>query len=213
MESTTPPPPPAEPPPPVAEQPVADGPYPVRFEARRQDEYHRFLPLVKWLLALPHYVVLFFVGIGAFVAIVASWFAVLITGRYPRGLFDFVVGTYRWGMRVTAYVYLLTDDYPPFSLAEDPDYPVEVEVGYPEHVDRWRPLVAWLLALPYLLVAGVLAYLAGIVALIGVFVILFTRELPQGMFNLIVNPLRWQLRGNVYATWMATRYPPFSWED
>lgn len=201
----------AEPPP--AAVPAAGGSYPVRFEAGRQDVYHRLLPLVKWLLALPHYLVLALIGIGAFFAIVASWFAVLFLGRYPRGLFEFVVGTYRWGMRVTAYVFLLTDDYPPFSLGEEPGYPVTVEIDYPEHVDRWRPLVAWLLAIPYLLVAGVLSWLAGIVALIGVFVILFTRELPKGMFDLIVNPLRWQLRGNVYSTWMATRYPPFSWED
>jgi Domain of unknown function (DUF4389) len=213
MESSTTPPPP-EPPsaPPPAGQPPS-GAYPVRFDAQRQDEYHRFLPLVKWLLAFPHYIVLIFVGIGAFLAIVAAWFAVLFTGRYPRGLFDFVVGTYRWGMRVTAYVYLLTDEYPPFSLGEEPGYPVQVEIEYPEHVDRWRPLVAWLLAFPYLLVAGILSYLAGIVAFIGIFVILFTRELPQGMFSLIVNPLRWQLRGNAYALWLVTRYPPFEWED
>jgi len=204
----------AEPPPAaVAGEPAADHPYPVRFEAARQDAYHRFLPLVKWLLAFPHYLVLSLIGIAAFFAIVASWFAVLLLGRYPRGLFEFVVGTYRWGMRVTAYVFLLTDDYPPFSLGEEPGYPVTVEIDYPEHVDRWRPLLAWLLAVPYLLVVGVLVWLAGIVALIGVFAILFTRELPQGMFDLIVNPLRWQLRGNAYAGWMVTRYPPFSWDD
>jgi hypothetical protein len=187
--------------------------YPARFDARRQDEYHRFLPLVKWLLAFPHYVVLFFLGIGAFLAIVVSWFAVLITGTYPRGLFDFVRGVFRWSYRVTGYVYLLTDEYPPFSLDEEPGYPVRVEIDYPEHVERWRPLVAWLLAIPYLIVAGILAYLAAIVALIGVFVILFTRELPRGMFNLIAYPLRWQLRGNAYALWMVTRYPPFSWDE
>jgi hypothetical protein len=187
--------------------------YPARFDARRQDEYHRFLPLVKWLLAFPHYVVLFFLGIGALLAIIASWFAVLITGTYPRGLFDFVRGVFRWSYRVTGYVYLLTDEYPPFSLDEEPGYPVRVEIDYPEHVERWRPLVAWLLAIPYLIVAGILAYLAAIVALIGVFVILFTRELPRGMFNLIAYPLRWQLRGNAYALWMVTRYPPFSWDE
>lgn len=203
----------ATPPPAPANPPAAADAYPVDFDAEHQDEYHRFLPLVKWLLAFPHYIALFFVGIAALLAIVASWFAVVFTGRYPRGLFDFVVGTYRWSYRVGAYVYLLTDEYPPFSLGDEPGYPVTVEIEYPEHVDRWRPFVAWLLAFPYLLVAGILAYLAAIVAFIGVFVILFTRELPRGMFNLIVNPLRWQLRGNAYALWMVTRYPPFSWED
>jgi hypothetical protein len=80
-------------------------------------DLNRWLPLVKWLLAIPHYIVLFFLGIAAFVSIVIAWFAILFTGRYPRGLFDFVVGVGRWSVRVTAYAVLLaTDRYPPFSL-------------------------------------------------------------------------------------------------
>jgi hypothetical protein len=89
-----------------------DMPYP---DART--ELNRWLPLVKWFLAIPHYIVLAFLGIAAFVCIVIAWFAILFTGRYPRGLFDFVVGVGRWGVRVTAYAFLLvTDRYPPFSL-------------------------------------------------------------------------------------------------
>jgi uncharacterized protein DUF4389 len=81
-------------------------------------ELNRWLPLVKWFLAIPHYVVLAFLGLAAFVCIVIAWFAILFTGRYPRGLFDFVVGVGRWGVRVSAYAFLLvTDRYPPFSLA------------------------------------------------------------------------------------------------
>ncbi len=80
-------------------------------------DLNRWLPLVKWLLAIPHYIVLFFLGIAAFVSVVIAWFAILFTGRYPRGLFDFVVGVGRWGVRVVAYAFLLTTDrYPPFSL-------------------------------------------------------------------------------------------------
>jgi hypothetical protein len=80
-------------------------------------DLNRWLPLVKWLLAIPHYIVLFFLGIAAFVSVVIAWFAILFTGRYPRGLFDFVVGVGRWGVRVGAYAFLLTTDrYPPFSL-------------------------------------------------------------------------------------------------
>lgn len=80
-------------------------------------DLNRWLPLVKWLLALPHYVVLVLLWLAAVVAVVIAWFAILFTGRYPRGLFDFVVGVGRWGLRVNAYAFLLvTDDYPPFSL-------------------------------------------------------------------------------------------------
>lgn len=82
-----------------------------------EKDLKRGLPLVKWLLAIPHYIVLAFLAIGAFFAVVAAWFAILFTGRYPRSLFDFVVGVGRWGLRVNAYAFLLvTDRYPPFSL-------------------------------------------------------------------------------------------------
>src|SRR5438270_6184184 len=80
-------------------------------------DLNRWLPLVKWLLAIPHFIVLFFLGIGALVAIIIAWFAILFTGRYPRALFDFVVGVMRWSNRVTGYaLVLVTDEYPPFSL-------------------------------------------------------------------------------------------------
>jgi uncharacterized protein DUF4389 len=89
-----------------------DVPYP---DAPR--ELNHWLPLVKWFLAIPHYIVLAFLGLAAFVCIVIAWFAILFTGRYPRSLFDFVVGVGRWGVRVSAYAFLLvTDRYPPFSL-------------------------------------------------------------------------------------------------
>jgi hypothetical protein len=82
-----------------------------------ESDLNRWLPLVKWLLAIPHYIVLFFLGIAAFFAIVIAWFAILVSGQYPRALFDFVVGVGRWGLRVSAYAFLLvTDQYPPFSL-------------------------------------------------------------------------------------------------
>jgi hypothetical protein len=207
--------PPAPPPPPPPSAPARpDGRYPVRVDAERQEEYNRFLPLVKWLLAIPHYIVLFFVYIGAFFAAIVAFFAVLITGRYPEGIFNFLSGVLRWTWNVTAYVYLLTDRYPPFALDQDSYYPAQLEIAYPaEGVNRWRPLVHWLLIIPYGIAAGVLTYLAGIIAFIGIFVILFTKNLPEGMFKLILIPYRWQLRADAYALFMATKYPPFEWDE
>jgi hypothetical protein len=188
--------------------------YPVQVDAERQDEYNRFLPLVKWLLAIPHYFVLFFLFIGVLFVKIIAFFAVLITGRYPEGLFNFVTGVLRWAWNVNAYVYLLTDRYPPFALDQDPTYPAQLTIDYPaEGVNRWRPLVHWILIIPYAIVAGVLSWLAGIVALVGVFVILFTKALPEGMFKLILIPYRWQNRSAAYTLFMVTRYPPFEWDE
>jgi hypothetical protein len=185
--------------------------YPVRFEIAYPPELNRWLPLVKWLLAVPHYFALFFVGIGAFFVIVFAWFAVLITGRFPRGAFDYLVGTFRWGSRVAAYLYFMTDAYPPFSMADDPGYPVRVAIDYPEHIDRWRPLVHWILAYPYILVAGVLGFLTGVMAFVSFFTVLFTKQIPRGIFELMVPGLRWSVRGNSYSLFMVDRYPPWIW--
>jgi hypothetical protein len=90
-----------------------DFPYP-----DAQNGLNRWLPLVKWLLAIPHYVILVFLGLAAFVAVIVAWFAILFTGRYPRGIFDFVEGVLRWSNRVVGYAFILvTDEYPPFSLS------------------------------------------------------------------------------------------------
>ncbi len=110
------------------EYPSTDEEQAVHLELRYPDaarDLNRWLPLVKWLLAIPHYVVLFFVAIAAVFCVLLAWILILFTGRYPRTLFDFVVGTLRWGLRVSAYAFLLiTDRYPPFSLEPEPPAPV-----------------------------------------------------------------------------------------
>jgi hypothetical protein len=208
----SPPEPPAAAPPPPPPAPGAG--YPVVVECERQPEYNRLLPLVKWLLALPHYIVLFFLYIGVFFAKIIAFFAVLFTRRYPEGIFRYVEGTLRWTFNVTAYVYLLTDTYPPFSLEQQADYPAKLSIEYPaDGIDRWRPLVQWLLIIPYAFVAGILVTVAGIVAFIGIFVILFTKDLPEGMFKLILIPERWNYRATAYGLFMVDRYPPFEWDE
>jgi hypothetical protein len=185
----------------------------MRADIARQEEYNRFLPLVKWLLAIPHYFCLFFLGLASFVVILIAFFAVLFTGRYPEGMFNFVVGVHRWGWRVAAYVYLLTDEYPPFTLEDVPDYPARFTVDYPEHIDNWRPLVQWLLIIPFFIVAYVLTYLSLVLVFFAFFTILFTKQFNEGMFKLVVNALRWAARANTYEFWLVEEYPPFEFED
>jgi Domain of unknown function (DUF4389) len=185
--------------------------YSASLEVAYPEELNRWLPLVKWLLVIPHFIVLTFVGIAAFFVGIFAFFAVLFTGRFPRGAFDFIVGAFRWGYRVIAYFHLMVDAYPPFSLADDPNYPVRLNIEYPERIANWRPLVQWLLAIPYLIVAGILYWLTGILTFIAFFTILFTKRIPREMFELMMPGLRWNLRGNSYAYFLTDRYPPWVW--
>lgn len=209
---------------------MIEGSYPVSVEGTLDEPLSRWLWLVKWLLAIPHVVVLFFLVIGSIFATIAAWFAILFTGKYPRGLFDYNVGVMRWGWRVAFYTYdaLATDKYPPFTLQDDPDYPARLNVAYPENLSRLLVLVkAWLLALPhYLIVAffigGTISLatgderiqysspgLIGVLAVIAGIVLLFTGKYPETLFNLIMGLNRWVYRVAGYALLMTDEYPPF----
>jgi Na+/H+ antiporter NhaC len=196
--------------PPAAGAVAAGAPYVANAEIERQESYTRFLPLIKWLLVLPHFLVLTVLYIGVFVAWIISFFAVIITGRFPRGLWNFIVGTYRWTWRATAYYLLMTDRYPPFTLDEVPDYPARLDVEYPETVARWRPLVHWILIIPYAIIGYVLGLILYVLIFVAFWAILFTKKFPEGLFDLSRGFLQWQYRAGVYTGFLVTRYPPFT---
>jgi len=175
-------------------------PYPVRVDAALDPAAPRGLWLVKWLLLIPHYVVLAFLWIGFVLVSVVAFVAILVTGRYPRPLFEFNAGVLRWTWRVHYYGYgaLGTDRYPPFTLADVPDYPTHLEIPYPGHLSRGLVLVKWwLLALPHYLVLSILACgglwassrgadhgsmgAGGLLGLIAAIALLFTARYPKSL--------------------------------
>lgn len=183
--------------------------YPVRFDVEYPESLSRLLIFVKWLLAIPHLMILYALGTVAYVLTIIAFFAILFTKKFPQGMFELVVNIQRWNANVYAYFGLLRDEYPPFSW--DPgEYPVKYEVDYPEEMSRWLPLVKWLLAIPHLIVLAVLFIAAFVVWTIAWFVILVTGKFPRGMFDFIVGVTRWQYRVNAYIYLLCDEYPPFS---
>jgi len=204
--------------------------YPLRLAGELSPRLSRGLWLVKWLLAIPHFIVLFALWIAFCVVTLMAFFAILFTGRYPRGLFDFNVGVLRWSWRVGFYSYsaLGTDNYPPFTLKDVPDYPARLEVAYPDSLSRGLVLVKWwLLAIPHYLVVGVFAgggmaawavgngWLLGSGGLIGLLVaiagvtLLFTTRYPKPLYDFLLGMNRWVFRVAAYSSLMTDVYPPF----
>jgi hypothetical protein len=140
---------------------------------------------------------------------VIAFFAILFTTRYPKELFDFVVNVYRWQANLYAYFGLMRDEYPPFSW-ERGQYPVTLEIDYPEQLNRWLPLVKWLIAIPHYIALVVLLIAAAVVWIIAFFAILFTGQFPRGMFDFNVGVFRWYNRYNAYVYFQRDEYPPFS---
>ncbi len=205
------------------------GSYPAALAARLDEPISRGLWLVKWLLLIPHVIVLAFLWAVFMIVTVVAWFAVVFTGRYPRGIFDFNLGVLRWTWRVSYYGYgaLGTDRYPPFSLDAEPDYPATLDVVYPVEQSRLTAFGRLVLAFPQLLIIGVFvgggAYwgwhfaspwsgLIGLLVVIAGVAVLFTGRYPRGLFDLIVGLNRWVVRVVAYAALMTDVYPPFRFD-
>jgi Domain of unknown function (DUF4389) len=219
----------------MSDHDLLPGGHPVLVRGRLEEPLSRWLWLVKWLLLIPHYIVLAFLFIAFALVTVVAFFAILVTGRYPRALFDFNLGVLRWSWRVSYYGYsaLATDRYPPFSLAEQPDYPATLHIEYPQRLSRGLVLVKWwLLALPHYLLLGLIVggtdytvtsaiggqtttWTIATTSLLSLLVffagvgLLFTARYPRGLYDFAMGVDRWMLRVTAYAALMTDAYPPF----
>ena len=211
--------------------------YPVSIKGEITEPLSRALWLVKWLLAIPHYIILAFLWIAFAVVTIMAFFAILFTAKYPRGLFDFNLGVLRWSWRVGFYScqVLGTDKYPPFTL-KSTDYPADVEIDYSERLSHGLVLVKWFLAIPHY---AVLAFLVGgasqswknssmaggfeqfgngsfmnggllsLLVLFAAIVLLFSKKYPKDIFKLVMGINRWLFRVIAYVSLMVDKYPPF----
>jgi hypothetical protein len=201
---------------------------PIRLTGHLDDGLSRWLWLVKWVLVIPHVIVLAVLWVGVGVVWIIAWFAIVFTGRYPRSLFGYTVGVMRWTWRVGFYSYsaLGTDRYPPFSFDAQPSDPAGFDVDYPERLSRGLVWVkSWLLAIPHLIIIGILAgagagawwgedqyaapSLLGILVFIAGVGLLFTSRYARGLFDLIMGLNRWVFRVLAYVLLLRDEYPPF----
>ena len=212
--------------------PTAPARYPLTITGSLDEPLGRGLWLVKWLLAIPHYLVLACLYVGVIISPLAAGIAIAFTGRYPRGLFGYNVGVMRWTWRVSFYAFTLgTDRYPPFTL-QATDYPANLDVAYPEQLSRGLWLVKWLLAIPHYMITAIFAGgaiswtlgdrvgdnwqiassggLIGVLAFISGVILLFTAAYPRGLFDFTMGCNRWVYRVMAYTWLMTDEYPPFS---
>ncbi len=204
--------------------------YPARLDVEYTDRHSRITTLFRVILIIPIAIVISVLTAGATRTVesstgevvrtssggiaaglfVATLLMIVVRQRYPRWWFDFALELARFGARVAAYLTLLTDDYP--STVEEQK--VHLQIDYPDaqrDLNRWLPLVKWLLAVPHVIVLGVLSVGAAVVVVIAWFAILFTGRYPRGLFDFVVGVGRWWLRVQAYATLLVTdRYPAFS---
>ena len=215
---------------------MSDEMYPVSVEGELKEIPSRGLWLVKWLLLVPHFIVLAALAVVFVLFTIIAWVAILFIGRYPKGMFNFNVGVMRWSWRVGFYGYsaLATDKYPPFSLKKMDEFPADLDVEYPEKLSRGLIFVKWLLAIPHFAILAILVgssqmhnpgwgWITGkemeegvrtfgllwVLIIITAVVLLFAKKYIKDIFKIVLGINRWSYRVIAYVALMTDKYPPF----
>jgi hypothetical protein len=193
---------------------ATSGDDPVRFEFEAPERVANWRPLVHWLLAIPHFAILYALNIASNIVWVISFFTVLFTEQIPEGLFRFQVMVHRYQYRTMSYAGFMRESYPAFEFSMSTDEPggdpVSLAIDRPEKVNRWLPLVKLLLAIPHYIVLFVYAIGALFVMIAAFFAVLFTGKFPLGMRDYVVKVSRYALRVSAYIKFLRDEYPSFS---
>jgi hypothetical protein len=189
--------------------------YPISYEADPELEgRNRLTTFFRYIVAIPWLIVASIYGFVAEIAAVIAWFAIVFTGKYPEGLYNFNAGYLRMISRVNGFEYLLTDGWPPFGGDDAPDYPIRVGVPAPlDEYDRLKTGLRLIIGIPVYLLAIVQAIILTVCALIAWFAILFTGKLSEGLFNPIRSSAAYLTRAGGYFLLLTEDYPPFTYEE
>ncbi len=184
--------------------------YPITYAVDSPPTLSRWLWLFKWLLLIPHFIVLSILGFVSWFTLLAAWVVIIVTGKQPRGIFDFHLGILRWSSRVNGYGGHLTDQYPGFTMDEESSYPVRFDAEYSPTASRLTTFFRYFLAIPHWIVLYFLGIVAMFVWFAHIVVVIFTGKPHDGLFKFLVGFNRWQSRANGYYWLMTDKYPPFS---
>ncbi|MBK5111200.1 MAG: DUF4389 domain-containing protein [Thermoleophilia bacterium] len=183
--------------------------YPVTYEADYLKERNRWTTFFRLIVAIPWMIVGIFYAIAATVVVVIAWFALLILGRYPLGMYNFVGGVLRFSMRVNGFVSLQTDAWPPFGIGEDPAYPVRIRFNQPAaRQSRLKTLFRLILVIPLFFVYGAMSSILSAVSMVSWMAIVFRGYQPAAIHNAMAYTIGWETRFSAYAQLMRDEYPP-----
>jgi hypothetical protein len=188
--------------------------YPVQYEADYNREPNRWTTFFRLLLAIPWVIVAAFWGLLLIFTHLFAWVAIIVLGRYPQWLFDFNSGVVRFGVRVSAWIYLQTDEWPPFSLKDDPSYPIRVNIApAAESQSRLKALFRWILALPVVLVLSYgTSYIQTAAGFVAWLTIVFRGYMPEGIHTMLTFVNSFHARVFGYLTFLTDDYPPIGLE-
>ena len=181
--------------------------HPVQLSVERAEPRSRLTTFFRGILAIPHYIVAALWGIAAYVAVIIAWFAILFTGRMPRGLFDFITGWLSYAIRVTGYYWLVSDPFPPFNGSAG--YPLTATVEYPDRLSRLTTFFRPLMLIPAYIILAFLNVAGEVCAFVAWLIIIVTGHCPEGLANFLELWQRYNLRVLAYACLVTDRYPSF----